>query len=113
MLVLSDMAYYRWGIYIDFNPNKPPETFIKTEGQNIYINKDGVYEILEIKGVNMGLGIPGKWATDYAIDKETFIRWFEYIKDMGANTIRVYTVLHDDFTMPFMSSTKTGKTLCI
>lgn len=106
LLVLSDMAYYRWGIYIDFNPNKPPETFIKTEGQNIYINKDGVYEILEIKGVNMGLGIPGKWATDYAIDKETFIRWFEYIKDMGANTIRVYTVLHDDFYNAFYEFNK-------
>ena len=59
------------------------------------------YEAFEIRGVNMGVGIPGEWATDYAIDKETYLRWFQYIQDMGANTIRVYTILHDDFYNAF------------
>ena len=31
------------------------------------------------------------------IDKETYKRWFKYIQDMGANTIRVYTVQQDVF----------------
>ena len=54
-------------------------------------------EPFEIRGVDMGVGIPGHFATDYAIDKETYLRWFRMIKDMGANCVRVYTLLEDDF----------------
>ena len=50
-------------------------------------------EPFEIRGVDMGVGIPGHFATDYAIDKETYLRWFRMIKDMGANCVRVYTLL--------------------
>ena len=45
----------------------------------------------------MGVGIPGHFATEYAIDKKTYLRWFEMIQDMGANCIRVYTILQSDF----------------
>ena len=94
-------AYYHRGIYIDLNPDAPVTTFMKTDEDTIYMERDGNYEAFEIRGVNMGVGIPGEWATDYAIDKETYLRWFQYIQDMGANTIRVYTILHDDFYNAF------------
>ena len=55
----------------------------------------------EIRGVNLGVGLPGEWATDYAIDEETYLRWFGYIQELGANTIRVYTLLQDDFYNAF------------
>ena len=97
LFVIWDILYYRVGIYIDFNPNKEISTFTKTEGKNIYVKKNGNYETFEIKGVNLGVGIPGHYATDYAIDKETYLRWFKQIKELGANTIRVYTILQDDF----------------
>ena len=45
----------------------------------------------------MGVGIPGHFATEYSIDKKTYLRWFELIQDMGANCIRVYTILQSDF----------------
>lgn len=54
----------------------------------------------------MGVGIPGKWAADFAIDKETYMRWFAEIQDMGANTIRVYTLLHTDFYEAFYEYNK-------
>ena len=94
-------AYYHMGIYIDLDPDAPVTTFMKTDEDTIYMERDGNYEAFEIRGVNMGVGIPGEWATDYAIDKETYLRWFQYIQDMGANTIRVYTILHDDFYNAF------------
>ena len=90
-------AHYRLGVYIDFHPDAPITTFMKTDEQYIYMERNGEYEQFEIRGVNMGVGIPGEWATDYAIDKETYIRWFGYIQELGANTLRVYTILHDDF----------------
>ena len=101
LLFAGYYAYYHMGIYIDLNPGAPVTTFMKTDEDTIYMERDGVYEPFEIRGVNMGVGIPGEWATDYAIDEETYLRWFEQIQELGANTIRVYTILHDDFYNAF------------
>ena len=96
-IILGDILFYRYGFFIDFNPKKEVTTQIKTEGKKIYLNKGNGYNEFEIKGVDLGASIPGHFATDYAIDKETYLRWFKLIQEMGANTIRVYTILHDDF----------------
>ena len=98
---LWDIAYYRLGIYIDLQPSKPVTTFMTTDETTIYMKQDEEYAPFEIRGVNMGVGLPGEWATDYAIDKETYLRWFDMIQEMGANTIRVYTILQDDFYNAF------------
>ena len=85
------------GIVIRFPSDTPPETFTMVSGKEILIDKGSGWEPFEIRGVNMGVGIPGHFATDYAIDKETYLRWFAMIKAMGANCVRVYTLLPDDF----------------
>ena len=69
----------------------------KYSNADVWAEKDGEQVPFEIRGVNMGVGIPGEWATDFAIDKETYLRWFKEIQEMGANTVRVYTILHNDF----------------
>lgn len=97
LVILFDTAYYRLGFYVDFEPDKPVTTFVKTEGDKIYLDRGNGYEEFEIKGVNMGSGEPGEWSTDFSIDKETYKRWFKYIKEMGANTLRIYTVQNDTF----------------
>jgi len=101
LVILFDTCYYRLGLYIDFQPQKEVTTFIKTEDDKILLNKGDGYKEFEIKGVNMGSGIPGEWSTDFAIDKETYLRWFDQIKDLGANTIRIYTVQNDTFYNAF------------
>ena len=101
LLFAGYYAYYHMGIYIDLTPDTPVTTFMKTDEDTIYMERDGVYEPFEIRGINMGVGIPGEWATDYAIDQETYLRWFAYIQELGANTIRVYTILQDDFYNAF------------
>ena len=73
------------------------------------MERDGVYEPFEIRGVDLGVAIPGEWATDFAIDEETYLRWFQMISDLGANTIRVYTILHDDFYTHFTNTIRKGK----
>ncbi len=99
-------AYYHLGIYIDLSPDVPVSSFMTTDEDTIYMEKDGKTVPFEIRGVNMGASIPGKWATDYAIDKETYLRWFAQIQEMGANTIRVYTILHADFYNAFYEYNK-------
>ncbi len=106
VLLVLDFAYFHMGIYFDFEKEKPIEYFMKTEGEEIYISRDGEYEPFEIRGVNMGSGLPGEWATNFAIDKETYVRWFGYIQEMGANTIRVYTIQNDTFYNAFYEYNK-------
>ena len=101
LVILFDTCYYRLGLYIDFQPQKEVTTFIKTDDDKILLNKGDGYKEFEIKGVNMGSGIPGEWSTDFAIDKETYLRWFDQIKDLGANTVRIYTVQNDTFYNAF------------
>ncbi len=96
-----DVCRYQLGWYIDFNPNKQAESFIKTEGKDILIKDGENFVPFEIKGMNLGSAIPGEWTTDYAIDKETYLRWFGQIQEMGANTIRVYSLQSSVFYQAF------------
>lgn len=105
-VILWDASYYRLGLYIDFSPNQAVTTFVKTAGNEIYKQTSAGYEKFEIKGVNMGSGEPGEWSTDFDIDEETYLRWFRYIQEMGANTVRIYTVQADDFYNAFYQYNK-------
>lgn len=101
-----DTAYYRLGWYIDLHPDAPVTTFTKTEGDQLYVDTGNGYEQFTVKGVNMGSGIPGEWSTDFAADEETYLRWFAQIQEMGANTLRIYTVQADDFYNAFYAYNK-------
>lgn len=74
---------------------------VKTEGRTVLLDKGEGFEEFEIRGVDVGAGLPGHFATDFALDKETYLRWFKQIQDMGANTIRVYILLGDAFYEAF------------
>lgn len=96
-----DYAYYRLGWYIDLHPDQAVSTFMRTQGDQIYQLTDDGEQPFEIRGVNLGSGEPGEWSTDFAIDKDTYLRWFGYMQEMGANTVRVYTIQADDFYEAF------------
>lgn len=100
VLLVIYIAGYNLYYYTDFHFQRfAPEvkTFTKTDEDTIYLFRDGEYKEFEIRGVNMGAGVPGHFATDFAITKEQYLRWFGYISDMGANTVRVYTLLSPTF----------------
>ena len=73
------------------------------------IESDDEFEIFEIRGVNLGSSIPEEWSADYAIDEDTYSRWFEQIYEMGANTIRVYGVQSDKFYNAFYNYNKNNQ----
>ena len=92
-----DITYYHLGWFIDLNPNKQVTTNTTVDGKKILIKENETMKEFEIKGVNLGAGLPGHYATEFAISKETYKKWFKQIQEMGANTIRVYTILGDEF----------------
>ena len=102
LVLLGDALYYRVGLYIPRSSDGPISVVSKIEnGQIARRTENGTYEVIEIKGVNMGSGVPGYWSTEFHVDEETYLRWFSMIQDMGANVIRVYTILSEDFYNAF------------
>ncbi|WP_270180795.1 hypothetical protein [Alkalihalobacillus sp. CinArs1] len=59
---------------------------------HIQLYRDGKWEDMLIKGVNMGIAKPGYFPGETAITKREYKRWFRQISDMNANAVRVYTI---------------------
>lgn len=109
MAALLVYGYFGLGVRLWFMQDAADTVSVSfvQEGKTIYkINSKGVREPFEIKGVDLGSGQPGNFATDYAISQETYLHWFEQIKEMGANTIRIYTVLGSAFYEAFYEFNK-------
>jgi len=78
----------------------------KTGKSYLQIQKDGKWENLLIKGVNMGIGKPGYFPGETAITKDEYFRWFKEIGAMNANAIRVYTLHPPQFYEAFYEYNK-------
>lgn len=110
-LVFSIIAlysmYFFYGMYIPFLHQGDIVTRATVRDDRIwYVTKDGEYQELTIKGVNLDASLPGYNSSDYMVDYETWIQWFTHIQVMGANTIRIYTVYNDDFYRAFYDYNK-------
>jgi tetratricopeptide (TPR) repeat protein len=46
-----------------------------------------------VKGVNLGLALPGRWPSQFPEDPALYASWLASIADLGANTVRAYTLL--------------------
>ncbi len=69
----------------------------KTDKNSFYVLEKGTWNKMFIKGVNIGAGKPGAFPGDVAITYDEYYRWFGYIANMNANTIRVYTIQRPQF----------------
>lgn len=65
------------------------------DAEALYLN--GEAEAFEMRGVNLGFGMPGHYASERAIPKETYLQWFQQIRDLGANTVRIYGMANPGF----------------
>jgi len=81
----------------------------KTGKSYLQIQKDGKWEDLLIKGVNMGIGKPGYFPGETAITKDEYLRWFKEIGEMNANAIRIYTLHPPQFYEAFYEYNKIAK----
>ncbi len=72
---------------------RQPEFRVRAFGKGFQMkDKDGLWKEFFVRGVNMGLAEPGKYFTQFPQDLDTYMRWFDAIADMNANTVRVYTL---------------------
>ena len=66
-----------------------------------YRMSDLSWEPFLIKGVNMGVALPGKFPAEFAMTYDEYMDWFIKVGEMNANSIRVYTILPPEFYEAF------------
>ncbi len=50
------------------------------------------YQPFFMKGINLGVGVPGTQPGELAVTRDQYRRWMEQMGEMGVNTLRVYTL---------------------
>ena len=69
----------------------------RTVGEHFEIKIGGSWKPFYMKGVNMGLAMPGKFPSEFPLDSALFAGWFDTISAMHANVMRIYTILPPAF----------------
>lgn len=89
-------VYYDGWLYIP--KNSPVSAVAVVDKKEMYlINESGEKTAIQIKGVAVPSFVPGRSNTGYETDHATWIRWFDYIQKMGANTILIHNVYNVEF----------------
>ena len=69
-----------------------PQVRVRCRGEAFEVLELGQWKPLFFKGVNLGSAPPGKFPGEFAISKGQYVRWIDAISELGANSIRVYTL---------------------
>jgi len=59
------------------------------------------FQPIFVRGVNLGVALPGCWPTEFKATKEQYYNWLVDIGRMNANAIRIYTILPPEFYEAF------------
>ncbi len=70
---------------------------MRVRGTAFELRRGDTWEPFYVKGVNMGLALPGRFPAEFSPDSSLYARWFDRIREMNANTMRVYTILPPAF----------------
>lgn len=89
-------VYFDGRLFIPKTDGKINVNF-QIDGKNIVRIEKNRKEKFIVKGVDVDSFIPGHHQNDFAANKSMYENWFRKISDMGANTIRVVTIMDADF----------------
>ncbi|HYN74472.1 MAG TPA: tetratricopeptide repeat protein, partial [Candidatus Methanoperedens sp.] len=90
----------------------PPhhERRFRAEKSYLEVHRGG-WKKLFIKGINLGIGLPGSFPGEYAVKKGTYRKWFGQISAIGINALRIYTLHPPSFYEALDEWNRSGKTL--
>ncbi|HEX6309297.1 MAG TPA: tetratricopeptide repeat protein [Longimicrobiales bacterium] len=79
-------------------PDRPPLVLpdsvvvhARVNGEQLEVRTRAGWAPFYVKGVNLGAALPGRFPSEFP-EASTYRRWVAEIAEMGANTIRVYTL---------------------
>jgi hypothetical protein len=73
-----------------------PVPFKAADGK-LHVYDGSEFHPLFIKGMNMGIGLPGTQAGELAATAEDYDRWFGMMAELGVNSLRLYTLHYPRF----------------
>lgn len=71
----------------------------------------GEWKRVFVKGINLGLGLPGYFPGEYPVKKGTYRKWFGQMSGLGFNAIRLYTIHPPHFYEALDEWNRSGRTL--
>ena len=74
-----------------------PEVAVRTAGEGFEIRTQGGWRPFYVKGINLGVALPGHFPSEFPTDDSTYSHWLALIAGARANAIRVYTILPPAF----------------
>ena len=107
LAVVAFYAYFYMGFFIDFRPNATVYVAYRAEDNGIY--KDGCDTPLLLRGVEVNSFVPGQSYWELGAKKEDYLRWFDYIHDMGATVVYAANIMHSDFYNALYKFNTTGE----
>ena len=69
----------------------------RTAGSRFEVLSAGKWQPFYIRGVNLGVALPGRYPSEFPPDSATYAGWLDTLAAMGANSLRVYTILPPAF----------------
>lgn len=69
----------------------------RTQGESFQVRTDSTWQDIYLQGVNLGVALPGRYPTEFPLDSARYAGWLDTLSRMGANTVRVYTILPPAF----------------
>lgn len=70
---------------------------LRVRGEGFELRRDSAWTPFYMKGVNLGLAMPGRYPSEFPADSALYDRWLGQIAEMHANTLRIYTILPPEF----------------
>ena len=74
-----------------------PDVPARAAGDGFETRAAGGWQPFYVKGVNLGVALPGNFPSQFPTDDSTYARWLELIAGARANAVRVYTILPPAF----------------
>lgn len=69
----------------------------RIRGAQFEIRTDGHWQPIWLKGVNLGVALPGRFPSEFPTDSALYAGWLAMLAHANANTIRLYTILPPEF----------------
>ena len=82
----------RWRGENDRRDRSPGPDAVRIGADGFELERDGTWEPLLVRGVNLGMAKPGRFPGEAALAREEYDRWLAAIGEMGANVVRTYTI---------------------
>lgn len=98
---ISKLFHFENNTYYNFK--------IENGSKYFSVYKNGSFQEMYLKGVNIGSGKPYFFPGELKITYDEYKKWFEYIGEMNCNCIRVYTIQSPDFYKALYKYNKSHK----